>query len=231
MERPQNELERFTLRKIIKDVLYVLNLEQGMGYTLKRLFLAPGPTIQEYLFEDRSRLTRPFQLIVLLVAVATFLTLLVLPDMDELMEELHKTEGWEDFTPAVQESMEWFTTNMKQYFNVFFLAGIPFISLATFLIFRQPKYHYAEHLVINTYLSCPQTLFFILYVPFIKASGFFAVFQIIPVVVYSIYAYKQLFKESLWNVIWKSTLCFLLYQFIFGLVMMLLFGILVFLKS
>lgn len=231
MERPQKELERFTLQKIIKDILYVLNLEQGMGYTIKQLLIAPGATIQEYLFEDRNRLTRPFQLIVLLVAIATFLTLLVLPDMDELIEELHKTEGWDNFTPAVQESMEWFTKNMKQYFNVFFLAGIPFISLATFLIFRKSKYYYAEHLIINTYLSSPQTLFFILYVPFLKASGFFAIFQIIPVVVYSIYAYRQVFKESLWDTIWKSTLCFLLYQFIFGLAMMLVFGILVLLKS
>ncbi len=209
----------------------MLNLEQGMGYTIKQLLIAPGATIQEYLFEDRNRLTRPFQLIVLLVAIATFLTLLVLPDMDELIEELHKTEGWDNFTPAVQESMEWFTKNMKQYFNVFFLAGIPFISLATFLIFRKSKYYYAEHLIINTYLSSPQTLFFILYVPFLKASGFFAIFQIIPVVVYSIYAYRQVFKESLWDTIWKSTLCFLLYQFIFGLAMMLVFGILVLLKS
>lgn len=231
MERPQKELERFTLQKIIKDILYVLNLEQGMGYTIKQLLLAPGATINEYLFEDRNRLTRPFQLIVLLVAIATFLTLLVLPDMDELIAELHKTEGWDNFTPAVQESMEWFTKNMKQYFNVFFLAGIPFISLATFLIFRKSKYYYAEHLIINTYLSSPQTLFFILYVPFLKASGFFAIFQIVPVVVYSIYAYRQVFKEPLWDVIWKSTLCFLLYQLIFGLAMMLLFGILVLLKS
>lgn len=231
MERPQKELERFTLQKIIKDILYVLNLEQGMGYTIKQLLVAPGATIHEYLFEDRNRLTRPFQLIVLLVAVATFLTLLVLPEMNELIEELRKTEGWENFSPAVQESMEWFTKNMKQYFNVFFLAGIPFISLATFLIFRKSKYYYAEHLIINTYLSSPQTLFFILYVPFLKASGFFAIFQIVPVVVYSIYAYRQVFKESLWDTIWKSTLCFLLYQFIFGLAMMLLFGILVLVKS
>ncbi|NRB46437.1 MAG: DUF3667 domain-containing protein [Saprospiraceae bacterium] len=231
MEKPQKELERFTLQKIIQDILYVLNLEQGMGYTLKRLFVAPGAAINEYLFEDRDRLTRPFQLIVLLVAVATFLTLLVLPDMEELIEELHKTEGWDSFTPAVQDSMEWFTKNMKQYFNVFFLAGIPFVSLATFLVFRKQKYYYAEHLIINTFLSCPQTLFFILYVPFLTASGFFAIFQVIPVVVYSIYAYRQIFKESLWNVIWKSTLCFLLYQFLFGLVMMILFGILVLLKS
>lgn len=231
MERPQKELERFTLQKIIKDILYVLNLEQGMGYTIKQLLVAPGATIQEYLFEDRNRLTRPFQLIVLLVAIATFLTLLVLPEMDELIEELHKTEGWDNFSPAVQESMEWFTKNMKQYFNVFFLAGIPFISIATFLIFRKSKYYYAEHLIINTYLSSPQTLFFILYVPFLKASGFFAIFQIIPVVVYSIYAYRQIFKEGLWDTIWKSTLCFLLYQFIFGLAMMLLFGILVLVKS
>lgn len=211
--------------------MYVLNLEQGMGYTIKQLLVAPGATIQEYLFEDRNRLTRPFQLIVLLVAIATFLTLLVLPEMDELIEELHKTEGWDNFSPAVQESMEWFTKNMKQYFNVFFLAGIPFISIATFLIFRKSKYYYAEHLIINTYLSSPQTLFFILYVPFLKASGFFAIFQIIPVVVYSIYAYRQIFKEGLWDTIWKSTLCFLLYQFIFGLAMMLLFGILVLVKS
>lgn len=202
-----------------------------MGYTLKRLILAPKAAILEYLFEDRDRLTKPFQLIVLLVAVATFLTLLILPDTEQMLTDLHETPGWNDFSPAVQESMEWFTTNMKQYFNVFFLGGIPFISLATFLIFRQPRFYYAEHLIINTYLSSPQTLFYILYIPFLQSSGLIAIIQVLPVVLYTTYAYRQVFDQSWGGALWRSFLSFLLYQFIFGLALLLLFGILVFLKS
>jgi len=229
MSEPQ--IERITLKKIFKDVLYALNLEQGMGYTLKRLFVAPRHTIEEYLFEDRSRLTRPFQLIIFLVAIATFLTFLILPDTEQLLIDLHKTKGWSSFTPAVKQSMEWFTMNMKQYFNVFFLAGIPFVSIATYLMFRKAKYYFAEHLVINTYISAPQTVFFILYVPFINDSGFMATVQVIPVVVYTIYAYKGIFKLSWMEGIWRSVVVFLFYQFIFGLALLLLFGVLVLINS
>lgn len=231
MDRSQKDLKRFTFKKIFADVLYVLNLERGMGYTLKRLFIAPGSTIREYLFEDRSRLTRPFQLILLLVAIATFLTFFILPGTDQLLTDLHQTTGWDNFTPAVQKSLEWFTMNMKQYFNVFFLGGIPFISLATFLVFRKSKYYYAEHLIINTYLSSPQTLFFILYVPFLNASGYMAMFQILPVVLYTIFAYRQVFNQTLWNATWKSLISFVLYQFIFGLALFVLFGLLVIINS
>jgi len=229
MSEPQ--IDRITLKKIFKDILYALNLERGMGYTLKRLFVAPGQTVDEYLFEDRSRLTRPFQLIIFLVAIATFLTLFILPDTEQLLVDLHKTSGWADFTPAVQQSMEWFTMNMKQYFNVFFLAGIPFVSVATYLIFKKAKFFFAEHLIINTYISAPQTVFFILYVPFINNSGLMASVQVIPVVVYTIYAYKRIFKLSWLEGIWRSVVVFLFYQFIFGLALLLLFGILVLINS
>ena len=165
------KIERITLKKIFKDVLYALNLEQGMGYTLKRLFVAPRHTIEEYLFEDRSRLTRPFQLIIFLVAIATY------------------------------------------------------------LIFRKAKYYFAAHLVINTYISAPQTVFFILYVPFINDSGFMASVQAIPIVVYTIYAYKGIFKLSWVEGVWRSVVVFLFYQFIFGLALLLLFGILVIINS
>ena len=225
------KIERITLRKIFKDILYALYLERGMGYTLKRLFVAPGQTVDEYLFEDRSRLTRPFQLIIFLVAIATFLTLFILPNTEQLLVDLHKTKGWADFTPAVQQSMEWFTMNMKQYFNVFFLAGIPFVSVATYLIFRKAKYYFAEHLIINTYISAPQTVFFILYVPFINNSGLMASVQVIPVIVYTIYAYRGIFKLSWTEGVWRSVLVFVFYQFIFGLALLLLFGILVMINS
>ncbi len=228
---PAPEIDRITLKKIFRDILYALNLEQGMGYTLKRLFVAPGQTVNEYLFEDRSRLTRPFQLIIFLVAIATFLTLFILPNTEQLLVDLHKTSGWADFTPAVKHSMEWFTMNMKQYFNVFFLAGIPFVSVATYLIFRKAKYYFAEHLIINTYVSAPQTVFFILYVPFINNSGLMASVQVIPVIVYTIYAYKGIFKLSWVEGVWRSVIVFIFYQFIFGLALLLLFGILVMINS
>lgn len=202
-----------------------------MGYTIKRLILEPKEAIEEYLFEDRNKLTKPFQLIVLLVAIATFLTFMVLPDLNKMIADLHETPGWKDFNPAVQKSLEWFTTNMQQYFNVFFLGGIPFISLSSYIIFRKPNFHYAEHLIINTYLSSPQTLFYIFFIPFLNYGGYVAILQVLPVVLYTTYAYKQVFEQSWGGALMRSLLLFVLYQFLFGLALLLLFGILVLLNS
>lgn len=179
--------------------------------------MEPGKTIEEYLFLDRNRLTRPFSLIVLLVAIATFCTLLVLPDTAQLLEDLQKSPQWQSYPPVIQKVLAWLTVNLKQYFNLFFLMGLPFISLATFVVFRNGKYYFAEHLIINAYISSPQTLFYLLFIPIINLSGFFAFLQGVTVIAYTIFAYKQIFKLSWVESLWKSLLSFVLYQLLFGI--------------
>lgn len=231
MSTPQPDIERFTLRKIFVDILQILNLEKGMGYTLKRLLVEPGKTIEEYLFLERNRLTRPFSLIVLLVAIATFCTLWVLPDTAQLLEDLQKSTQWQSYPPAIQTTLAWLTVNLKQYFNLFFLMGLPFISLATFVVFRNSKYYFAEHLILNTYISSPQTLFYLLFIPFINVSGFFAFMQAFTVIAYTVFAYRQLFKLSWVKAVWKSLLSFVLYQLLFGIGLGILIIALVLIKS
>ncbi len=64
-------LERITLKSITDGILAQLNLEKGLGYSIKKMTISPGEVVQEYLFEDRSRLTKPLALVLLVVAIAT----------------------------------------------------------------------------------------------------------------------------------------------------------------
>lgn len=78
---PDPAIERLTLRGMGERLLEQVHLDRGLGYAIKLLVLRPRRAIEEYLFEDRRRMIRPFTLLLLSVGVATFLYLeFLLPD-------------------------------------------------------------------------------------------------------------------------------------------------------
>jgi len=56
-DRPN--IPRITWKSLAEHILEQLNLERGLGYTIKALLLKPRPALCEYLFEDRRRMVKP----------------------------------------------------------------------------------------------------------------------------------------------------------------------------
>ncbi|MEO1518024.1 MAG: DUF3667 domain-containing protein [Bacteroidota bacterium] len=68
----ESGLERITFRKIADDAMRVLNLEKGLLHTVWELTRRPGSLIRRFLFEDRSRMTRPVGFLVFFVTISSF---------------------------------------------------------------------------------------------------------------------------------------------------------------
>lgn len=220
--------ERITLRKIGAQILEQLNLEKGLGYTIKQFLLRPGRAVQEYFYENRKRYTKPFSFLLLTTALTTFLMVeFVLKKSGSSMEELTASPEWQRLPDLLKPGLRLISTMATKYFNLFYLSTLPSTVLASYLLFRKKQpYNLAEHLVINTYIFAIQSIFYLFTIPFM-ANEQQAVWTSLPVllmVLYFIYAYLKIFRLTIWRGLLYCAIVYVLSQvinlFLMGLIVL-----------
>lgn len=68
-----NSLKRIDSSYIIHEIKHLLHLESGFLFTVKQLFIRPGKLVRGFIFQDRSKATKP---IIFLIFSATIFTLI-----------------------------------------------------------------------------------------------------------------------------------------------------------
>ncbi|MBX2927366.1 MAG: DUF3667 domain-containing protein [Saprospiraceae bacterium] len=223
-------LPRLSFRKIAEDVLEVVNLEKGIPYTFKRLIADPGGAIQEYLFENRQRMAKPFPLLVLLVAVAAYMSYRFLKINEGGVDLFTNSQDAKEIPPMILKTLTLYLRAVTQYFNLVYMSSIPLLALGTYLLFRNFRLNYVEHLVMNTYLFCVQTLIFILFVPIVPFFPLIAILMGLLTYFYLAYALKKIFRTKWGEAIGKTIALYFILQttqtFLLGLVLVvvLIFG-------
>ena len=212
--------KRITLRSIIDELLLLANLEKGLGYTVKMMALAPGKAIRNYLFEDRKKMTRPFTFLILTLTLATFLTIKLLPTGEALWEEVQKDIGSDKLPEQFVVIIRWLSIAIKKYTNLFYASSLPGLTLATYFIFREKGYNFAEHLVINTYVFSFQTFLTVIFLPFLVENSWLGVIMVILVSFYTLFAYTRVFEQSFWKGIGKSILAYFIAQLFSSVVLL-----------
>jgi len=205
--------KRITMQTIWEYVLAIFNLERGLLYTIGQLTLRPGQAIKEFLFtEKRNKHIKPISFVILSVTVTTFLTLKLFSNDIGLASGISIGIP-KDATPFVREMFEIFNQLMTKYLNLIQMLKIPFLSIATFWLFRKNKYNFAEHLVINSYIYSYLSVCIVIlllglsFSLSINSMGSILAFLSFA---YPIYVYIKLFEENLILSILKSIGSFLL---------------------
>ncbi|NUO01712.1 MAG: DUF3667 domain-containing protein [Saprospiraceae bacterium] len=234
METPPSP-PRITMRSIFEGILDIFNLEHGLIYTSIALTLKPGIAIRTYLYEDRTRLVKPFRFLLLTIALATFATI------QYFKYSLAGEEISAGFFDGLQQGTESAAANpgasqlrtealakqitdiTKNYINLFLLAGVPIVSLATSWVFRR-KMNYAEHLVLNSYITGYMTMGYLVLMPLLFFLNFVTFTQLYSLflLIYSSWAYSQAFREKIGVGIAKSLLATLIYLVLYYVVIIVL---------
>lgn len=221
--------ERITLKKLWADILEQLNLERGLGYTIKQFGLRPGRASREYLYENRDIYTKPFSFLLLTTAITTFL-------MVQFVISQNAESSNFNLSPAdLEEIPQWLRPGIsmlvkftKKYFNLFYLSNLPSVAIASYLVFRRKcDFNLAELFVINTFIFSIQSILYLLNIPFLASEKLMALASVPSVLlaVYFVFAYKQIFKLSFWQAILYSLLVYIIAQafnlVIFGFIILL----------
>lgn len=204
MEQSQSP-ERITMRTIWHGVLDIFNLERGLIQTTLTLTRRPGQAIRAYLLEDRERLMPPFRYLIFMVALGTFVTVQYFNSNPSWMNDFNSefkqgyksaAEGASKNDLVLKNYMEKTTYLFNNYFNLFILITIPVAALVTMWFFRR-RFNYAEHLVVNSYITGYLTVVYVVLSPILFFSDFAVLSGIYTLItfVYSVLVYKQVYQS------------------------------------
>jgi len=214
--------KRISFKSLAGAILEQLSLERGLLFTIKAMTFQPGESLKSYLFTDRKRYTKPLTLLLLVVAIATFISVRTLP-VNTGLELIENDPQFKQFPEFLQELLSFLPELTSKYFNILFMINIPALALGTYVLFGSSKLNLAEHFVVNIYLFSIQTIIFILFIPLSLVSDFLLLLMAFFMFIYTIYAYMKIFEENLISSLFKS----LGVYFIGQLFSSLLFGLLI----
>ncbi len=146
------KINRITIKQSFLDLMNAFNLERGLIFTIKLLFISPSKIVKLYLNEGRFKIVNAFRLLILTTAASLFI--LYLADVDDLLVPSDK-EFLEGFANEEQVGADYLTGMMKQiyfdWYNLFLWIAIPIYGFFTYLLYRKNRYNFAEHMVIQSF--------------------------------------------------------------------------------
>jgi hypothetical protein len=150
--------------EILKDTfISVVQVNRGFLFTLKELSLRPGKAIERYLAGHRVDYYSPHKYLFFIGAITSFLT-----------SRYHSFSGEYTSAGAFDGDIHAFLNAFFQYADMYAtlvnVISIPVFALFSFLLFRRSGYNYAEHLVLNAYITAQQLLLFIGWLPLTQFS-------------------------------------------------------------
>ncbi len=150
---------RIMTGEVLKDAFFsVVQVNRGFLFTVKELSLRPGKAIQDYLAGHRVNYYSPHKYLFFIGAVTSFLT-----------SRFHSFSG--EYTSAgtfgggIDAFLNAFFQYADMYATLVNVVSIPVFALFSLLLFRRSGYNYAEHLVLNAYITAQQLLLFIGWLP------------------------------------------------------------------
>jgi hypothetical protein len=130
-----------------------------------------------------------------------------------------------DFNTPQGKAMQKVTAIQAKYFNIQILLQIPFFSFATFLIYKNAKLNYAEHLTLHSFVMAQTTLVSIILMLFIflidhdnllLLRSYFTISGVISFL-YQVRIYMLFFREKTFKGFLKAVITYVI-GFLFFLI-------------
>ena len=219
----KTSVERINFANFLKELSSsVFQINKGLFYTLKELFVRPGDSIRDYLSGKRKYHFKPIAYAFTLSTIY-FLLSKSLEGQTYLDDALGGFLNYDSEIPSNQlATIKW----LSKHFAYIMLTCLPFYAFATFIAFWGSGFNYLEHIILNAYIIGQQAIFYAIssiLLP-ITNNHDFLVF-IIPLISvgYAIAVFWQFFsKQSRLGIIFRSILTYLLIFFMISSVFLLI---------
>ncbi len=184
---------RYSLNHFIEhDIIHgIWHIDKGILFTIKELFTRPGHSVREFIEGKRINIFPFVSLLILLLAISSFLTHYTHIHITDLMPESSK---------ATMSALDKLTT---EYPRLTLVIMIPLNSVFSLFWFRKAKLNFTEHLVANSYKTAAEMMigliFTIITIYYTNIKGLTYIYYFFVVVLsyaYSIWFFYQLFSKS-----------------------------------
>lgn len=157
----QKLVGRFTASYLWRGLLQdVFGVEQGLVYTFKELLIRPGQMILNYIHGATARYYSPLKYL-LLSAGAYVISLPMLANEGSVPFADGDLPEWISSIGVSGEFVKFLLWFMTKKSDLYFLGIIPFLSLATYIMYRSRKFNITEIVIFYTYF-CAQFAFFVI---------------------------------------------------------------------
>ena len=201
-------------------------IDKGFFYTLRELFVRPGKSLNEFLNGKRKSHFKPIAYLLTLSTVY-YLTAQITNQNTMIGDVI---TGWMNGATGQNSNVEipkiasWFLTN----YATSTLLLLPVFSLASYISFLKFGKTYFEHLVVNSYITGHQGIFysFFLIGGTVLESDVIEFFAVLAAVSYIFWVFWQFFSEGnrIINIL-RSILTYILYLIFSTVLLVVLFAI------
>lgn len=194
------------------ELLHLLHLEKGFFYTAKNLMINPGPSIREFLYDDRRKHMKPIAYLII-----TSLLFSILAHLFHVDFFYNAKEQMVFGDSYVGKFLHWTKTNYG-YANI--LSGF-FYAISVTLFFKKSGVNFFESTVMLCYILGETMLLLsveILLYPLLNSLGFIVGMTIISFA-YPTFAIGHFFNKSSLGAYVKAFIAFFLGYLLFNLMM------------
>ena len=206
----------------------MLHADKGIFGFVPKLLTSPGLIALDYVQGRRKKYFNPFQYLILVVGFSVFLITKL-----KYLEQSATMMNPSKLPPRVALIQHEILEFMNHYFNLVIFLLIPIFAIMSFLFFKKKGFNYAENVVLQCCIQAQQntiSLVTLLFVAVFRNPHFLqaiVVFSVIVVCITSAFGYKQFFKVSFGQALWKAIVIYLLVQLLMGIIVAVVVGILV----
>lgn len=223
------QINRITFKQSFLDLLNAFNIERGLIYTLKLLFLSPGKIVDQYLNEGRYKIVNAFRLLILSTAVSLFVMYFV--GIDEFLSEFERgfNKGVADKEIGDPKYITGIMQILFDWYNLFLWMAIPIYGFFSFLFFEKRNFNYAEHMVVQSFYICALNIITIVVFPLYVFVGQDALINIVFFLstAYFIFFTIKVFKVNSFGGVLKTLLIFILNNIAYAIALVFVVGMFV----
>ena len=208
-----SKVDRINFPNFLNEVSEsVFQINKGLFYTLKELFVRPGNTLKEFINGKRKNHFKPIAYVLTLSTVYFLITQVT--NQNTWMDDA--VSGWMNGVTGSNSGVEiskiitWFSKN----YAYSTLLLLPVFSVASYLSFLKFGKNYLEHIVINSYITGQQAIFYALFAigGTVIESDAIEVFSFLVSILYTFRVFWQFFLEGNRTVnILRSIMTYMLY--------------------
>lgn len=186
-------VRRFDFKYFLREsFISSLDIENGFFSTIKSLTLNPGESLREYLQGKRLSLTVPMRYLIVMGAIAAFITIRYKVFVDEGGEGAPLT-----FLNFMDKE---FWDYANEFITILNIVAVPVFAFFSYTFFKRTGFNFSENLIMNMYITAHQLFILLIFFPFIEIFLAYksTILYIYPVVtiIYNFWAYLSFFRRK-----------------------------------
>lgn len=170
-----------------------LQINKGFIYTAKALLLKPKESLMDFFIGKRKPFFKPLTFLIVSATILLISTKIFenATFVDDFIGGFKEATENNDRASFKTKPIDFFIKNQTYAF----LLTVPLFSIASFIGFRKANYNFAEHLILNLFITGEQLLFYSLFSFITDRNSPLTIIPLVIGFIYNIWVYNKLFND------------------------------------